>query len=428
VRADFRGFAEILCLAALVAGVMWYAPASESGAERLAIAATAGLVILAALQSSPAWFRGAGWYVLFIAAVTTGVLANPSASSLLLYWHVLLFGSLAFVVTCARHPRRAALTAVALFVALAGLVLVDALHYDVQGLTSRGATLLIVSQWGGYPELGLLASLGAAAAIAVVSAPGRWPTKTLAGLAFAGFVLAALAVLSRGAWVTIALVTAWAILRTRRFGHYRLLTASVLLLAVLATVFTLYTSRAIQEYMSSFASPTDGLFVAFRLAQWRLAVGLIAEHPIVGVGLGGYAEASAAVDQSLGSLHAHNTFLNMAAEAGLPAAVLWVGLWIRILWKSLSAAGAGSLAAWTLHCMLAAFFIRSQIDAFVMLRPRLLILLGIFFGLSEALYATTAARGTAAGLPVRRVPAASTVDSGVVRAPAARAEDSPGSA
>ena len=428
MHSDFRGFAEILCLAALVAGVMWYAPGSESGAERLAIAATAGLVILAALQSSPAWFRGAGWYGLFIAVVTTGVLANPSASSLLLYWHVLLFGALAFVVARARDPRRAALTAVALFLALAGLVLLEAIHYDVQGLTSRGATLLIVSQWGGYPELGLLASLGAAAAIAVVSAPGRWPTKTLAGLAFAGFALAALAVLSRGAWVTIALVTAWAILRTRRFGHHRLLTASVLALSVLAASLALYSSRAVQEYMSSFAAPNEGLFVAFRLAQWRLALGLIAEHPIVGVGLGGYAEASAAVDRSLGSLHAHNTFLNMAAEAGLPAAILWIGLWIRILWKSLGAAGTGGLAAWTLHCMLAAFFIRSQIDAFVMLRPRLLILLGIFFGLSEALYSTTAAGGAAAGLPFRRGPAASTGDSGIVTAPAARAEGSPGSA
>lgn len=428
MRSDFRGFAEILCLAGLVAGVMWYAPASGSGGERLAIAATAGLVILAALQSSPAWFRGAGWYGLFIAAVTTGILANPSASSLLLYWHVLLFGGLALVVSRSRQPRRAALTAVAVFLALAGLVLLEAIHYDVQGLTSRGATLLIVSQWGGYPELGLLASLGAAAAIAVVSAPGRWPTRTLAGLAFAGFALAALAVLSRGAWVTIVLVTAWAILRTRRFGHHRLLTASVLLLAVLAAGLALYSSTAIQEYMLSFATPTEGLFIAFRVTQWQLALGLIAEHPLVGVGLGGYAEASAAVDQSLGSLHAHNTFLNMAAEAGLPAAILWIGLWIRILWKSLGAAGAGGLAAWTLHCMLAAFFIRSQIDAFVMLRPRLLILLGIFFGLCEALSATTAARGTTAALPLRRASAASTGDSEIVTAPAARAGDWPGSA
>ena len=53
---------------------------------------------------------------------------------------------------------------------------------------------------------------------------------------------------------------------------------------------------------------------------------LAASHPIVGVGIGCYREANARFAPELGERDAHNTYVSLAAETGLPGLLLWLGL------------------------------------------------------------------------------------------------------
>jgi O-antigen ligase len=82
---------------------------------------------------------------------------------------------------------------------------------------------------------------------------------------------------------------------------------------------------------------TDANFaVVERAAHWYAAWRMFSDHPWTGVGLGNYATAYERYalprwPDPLG--HAHNYYLNIAAEAGLPglaAYLLWMaaGLWV----------------------------------------------------------------------------------------------------
>jgi O-antigen ligase len=76
-----------------------------------------------------------------------------------------------------------------------------------------------------------------------------------------------------------------------------------------------------------------------RLAIWRVGLKLIRDHPLHGVGAGCFITAyTAAVDPSypedLRTRSAHNSFVEVAAELGLPGAVLFLGVL------------AGPLVAW----------------------------------------------------------------------------------
>jgi O-antigen ligase len=53
---------------------------------------------------------------------------------------------------------------------------------------------------------------------------------------------------------------------------------------------------------------------------------IAASHPVLGVGIGGYREANARVAPQLGERDAHNTYVRLAAEMGLPGLLLWLGL------------------------------------------------------------------------------------------------------
>jgi O-antigen ligase len=53
---------------------------------------------------------------------------------------------------------------------------------------------------------------------------------------------------------------------------------------------------------------------------------IAASHPVLGVGIGCYNEANARYAPQLGERDAHNTYVRLAAEMGLPGLLLWLGL------------------------------------------------------------------------------------------------------
>jgi len=78
-----------------------------------------------------------------------------------------------------------------------------------------------------------------------------------------------------------------------------------------------------------------------RLAHWQAALGMILDHPWLGVGFGNY---GAAYEQyrtlrwanPLG--HAHNYYLNIFAETGILGLLAYLGVWVAIVVQALRAA------------------------------------------------------------------------------------------
>lgn len=97
-----------------------------------------------------------------------------------------------------------------------------------------------------------------------------------------------------------------------------------------------------------------------RQARWQAALNMLADQPWTGIGFGNY---PAAYEQyrlmnwptSLG--HAHNIYLNVAAETGLPGLAAYVFLWVVIVGRTFQtirrthgldrALAIGLLGAWT---------------------------------------------------------------------------------
>jgi O-antigen ligase len=63
-----------------------------------------------------------------------------------------------------------------------------------------------------------------------------------------------------------------------------------------------------------------------RYAILKTGLHIAATHPVLGVGIGGYKEANAQIAPQLGARDAHNTYVTLAAEMGLPGLLLWLGL------------------------------------------------------------------------------------------------------
>ncbi len=71
------------------------------------------------------------------------------------------------------------------------------------------------------------------------------------------------------------------------------------------------------------------------------------DHPVFGVGVGAYPRANARYAPELGRVDTHNTYLNVAAELGLPGLVLWCALVLSVLryaYRSRRLAAPGELA------------------------------------------------------------------------------------
>ncbi len=211
--------------------------------------------------------------------------------------------------------------------------------------------------YGGYLGLTLPLAVG----LVLTAWPGKaredtWlPARIVWGAAVASAALIAGGVLaswSRGAWVGAAAGVA-AVVAARGGGWLRGVVALGLtgLLVCLLLFGRVPLPGALEERFSGLLADlttfdvrdvevNDTNFaVVERAAHWQAALGMFSDHPWTGVGLGNYPEAYAQYalprwPDPLG--HAHNYFLNVAAEAGLPglaAYLLWVGagLWVAVL-------------------------------------------------------------------------------------------------
>nr|RPI54480.1 MAG: O-antigen ligase domain-containing protein [Chloroflexota bacterium] len=203
--------------------------------------------------------------------------------------------------------------------------------------------------YGGY--LGLTLPVAAGLAVAwLLRVGGRLPSRWL-GLALGcgGLMLAALIMSwSRGAWLGFAAaLAAMAIAVAARSGRGAVL--AMTLLAILAyvllaggvaalppSIVARFADLAPQLGLGGLgdvrgAEITDANFAVLeRMAHWQSALAMWTDHPWLGVGIGHYEPAHGRYALPLWPYplgHAHNYYLNVAAETGLLGLLAYLLLW-----------------------------------------------------------------------------------------------------
>jgi len=212
---------------------------------------------------------------------------------------------------------------------------------------------------------------------------------TLVSVVAMGLMLAALfASQSRGAWIGLA--AALAAVSLVRGGWTTALLA--LVVAALATMvalgaFQMVSPVVVQRFSDAFtalsipdittAEVTDANFAAIeRLAHWQAALDMWRNHLWLGVGFGNYAVVypAYAIGRWLDPLgHAHNYYLNVAAETGLTGLLAYGLFWIAAFgmgWaavrhssgfqRAVAAGGVGVLVHLSVHNLVDNLFVQGM--------------------------------------------------------------------
>ncbi len=166
------------------------------------------------------------------------------------------------------------------------------------------------------------------AAIPLLSLAGRTLRRRITvALGGAVLVAGAMATFSRGGGLGLTAAVGW--LALRRVLPWRALVASAAVVALLGLGTLLFAGpgieRAVQEKTFIAASNVDT-----RELRWQAAARMVAEHPLSGVGPGGFREAYAAESRNAEINEqtpvAHNMYLEVAAELGLPGFALFAAV------------------------------------------------------------------------------------------------------
>jgi len=203
--------------------------------------------------------------------------------------------------------------------------------------------------YGGY--LGLVLPL-ACGVLLGVGKLGYWRLDISYLVAILGLATMGPALLmswSRGAWLGFAAAFVLMNLAYSRraaafFALICLLVASVMLLGSMQVLPQGITQRITDflPYLHVFdvrgVKLTDANYaVVERMAHWQAAWGMFNDRPWLGVGIGNYepvypAYALPGWTEPLG--HAHNYYLNLAAEAGLIGLAAYLVLWGTVFWQA----------------------------------------------------------------------------------------------
>lgn len=170
---------------------------------------------------------------------------------------------------------------------------------------------------------------------------------TLASLA--AMLAAVLMSWSRGAWLGVgAGMIVTIIVQSRRAFVLSIIAAFVLTLAILLSSINIIPTAiadrfaGVADYFGVFdvrgvkVDDTNYAIVE-RMAHWQAAALMWADKPVLGVGIGNYAAAYSQYalprwDDPLG--HAHNYYLNIAAETGTIGLLAYLMLWAIVFWQS----------------------------------------------------------------------------------------------
>jgi len=288
----------------------------------------------------------------------------PLAFKETLKWALLVLAYIYTRVTV-RNERAARAVLAALFFTGAGQAFVGLVQFAVPfgpGGFAIGPFMRAHGMFGQpNPFAGYLGTIfPIALAMVVVSHPGRF--RWIAAFGFLMTGLGIVLSLSRGSWLglTISLgimALVWSA-RARKLvvplvASFALVVAMAMLGLLPATISTRITS--VTDNFGIFdvrnVPPTsDNFAVVERMAHWQVGWYILRDYPFLGVGPGNYPAVYERYyippwREPLG--HAHNYYLNMAAEAGIPgmlALLLVIGMAFRGLTRRIQASSPEAVA------------------------------------------------------------------------------------
>lgn len=126
---------------------------------------------------------------------------------------------------------------------------------------------------------------------------------------------------SRGAWLSVfAVFAAYGVLHNKKF-FWLLLAAPILLVCG---------NDGVMERLLSIFNPTD-TSSTLRIALWESTLAMIVDHPFLGIGWGAYWLVYPEYDffiqnEATTIFHAHNMYLHIAAEIGIPGFLAFLGI------------------------------------------------------------------------------------------------------
>lgn len=147
----------------------------------------------------------------------------------------------------------------------------------------------------------------------------QWKLLLFAFVAVLGICL--VLTYSRGAWLSIVAVTAIC-------GH--LYNRKVLWVFLVIPLIALFCHDGVMERLMSIFNPTD-TSSTLRIALWESTIAMILDKPLLGIGWGSYWLVYPEYDFFLNNpattiVHAHNMYLHIAAEIGIPGLIVFLSI------------------------------------------------------------------------------------------------------
>lgn len=260
-------------------------------------------------------------------------------------------------VSLLRTPARLGVLTVALVVAISVIGVEAAYDYLTLSVAWRRiGHYPSVAQWSGYPQLGMLFAVALPLPLAALIYSRRQATIVASIVVAVALLLDLAAVNSRITYVaagaTYLALAAAEVVTLRQFRLLGIALATALCIVIYSKVDTArggtfaywWQTRLYLQYLPA-SGTAQGISTGFgRFVTWRHAAGLIRDRPWLGVGPAKYFSAVQRkyVDSWQGEdVHAHNTFLHVAAETGIPSALVLLMMW-ALLFKRLASAIARS--------------------------------------------------------------------------------------
>ncbi|RIZ69977.1 MAG: O-antigen ligase family protein, partial [Methylococcales bacterium] len=220
------------------------------------------------------------------------------------------------------------------------LILVAYILFPVRG-TIRGGNSISDGRvvWTGIydnpNDLACLCLLAFGIALAIIFSETRWNLVRLGATSGALMLLVViLRTQSRGAFLGIMVATAPAFI-PMLLKQLRLAIGVGIVVAVvisftippqtwnrLAGLSHLGNAESVENQQTKEAISSTAERIEILKTGWQIFV----EHPIFGMGLGAYPLACNMYSPALGKRDTHNTYLNLAAEVGLPGLLIWCSL------------------------------------------------------------------------------------------------------
>jgi O-antigen ligase len=341
-------------------------PVSISGAE-IALGVLLALTVAALATGERRWVRtplDRALLAFFAVLVTSTVAGGPTADALDAYRDLWVIGTYAVTVVmvdgaaqAARLVRLLVLTAAAVAAYgivqhFAGIDLYRTLagrEVEIKPSEFDPTRFAVIGFFPSYLTFahGMMVPLGFAVAAAIGPAPGllrRWQAAASALLMGVAVILST----ARGAWLGAGAMVAGAAWLARGQARAAVLAAAS---AVAAALFLAVPGLYIEGRSITADGANEG-----RLAIYAANLELIGDHPLLGVGFGNYRrDARRYYEKHPGAdrrSHAHNTFLQVAAEAGAAGLVAFCYVFGKILvggWRFVTRVGAdGPQKLWAL--------------------------------------------------------------------------------